>query len=108
VIVTVCPATVTEAEREDVIPLAAAVSATEPLPLPLAGDTVIHPALDEALQAQPAVVEIVMACVPPPLAIDAVAGETAYVQLPDEVNVKGFDTWLRPVPFGPTAATRDS
>jgi hypothetical protein len=31
-----------------------------------------------------------------------------YVHVPDEVKVKGFDTWLRLVPFGPTAAIRDS
>jgi hypothetical protein len=59
VIVTVRPATVTVPVRDEVVPLAATVNVTAPLPLPFAGDTVIHPALDVALQAHPALVEIV-------------------------------------------------
>jgi hypothetical protein len=93
-----------------VVPVfAATVSVTLPLPLPLAGDTAIHPALELAVQEQPAAAVTVMACVPPPLPALTVAGDAAYEQVvPLPPNVNGLDRVLRPVPLGPTAATRDS
>jgi hypothetical protein len=73
---TVCPATVTVADRELVVPLAATVNATVPPPLPLAGDTVTQDALDDAVHAQPEFTVTVTEVVPPPAPIDAVVGVT--------------------------------
>jgi hypothetical protein len=82
VTVTVCPPIVTLPLRLAVVAFAAMVSVTDPLPVPLAGDTVIHAALLVALHPQPvalAVTPIVL--VPPPLAAETVAGDTPMVQV---------------------------
>jgi hypothetical protein len=81
---------------------------TDPLPVPLAGDTVIQLSFEEAVQAQPAVVVTDTAWVPPPETMAAEVGEAVKVQGVPLVIVKGLETVLRPEPFGPTAATRDS
>lgn len=52
------------------------VTVTHPLPLPLAGDTVAHDALELALHVHPVVVETVSDCAPPPLGPESVVGET--------------------------------
>lgn len=70
------PATVTVPVRLEVVVLAATVRVTDPPPLPFVVERVIHPALDDAVQAQPAVVETLIVCVPPPPAIEALVGDT--------------------------------
>ena len=88
--------------------MALTVTVTDPFPDPLAGDTVAHAALDEVAHAQPACAVTVTVALPPPAATDTVAGDTAYVQVLPPLIVNWFDSALRPVPSGPTAATRDS
>jgi hypothetical protein len=56
--------------------LAAIVKVTLPPPLPLAGDRVIHVALDVAVHAQPAVVVTVTVAVPLVLGDEIVSGDT--------------------------------
>jgi hypothetical protein len=107
VTVTVCPATVTVPVRELVLEFAAIVSVTDPFPLPDAGLTVIHDAPLDAVQAQPVVVTTVTDEVPAPAATLSVVGEMLKVQPPSSI-VNWFESALRPVPLGPTAATRDS
>jgi hypothetical protein len=108
VTVTARPATVTVAVRAVVAVLAATVSCTVPLPDPLVGATVTQLAPDVAVHPHPVVVVTVTLAVPPPAATDALVGDTvkAHVVPPEMVN--GFETLLREVPWGPTAATRDS
>jgi hypothetical protein len=74
--VTVCPATATLALRASADVLAAMISVTEPLPLPLVGETVTQPALDAAAHEQPAMVVTVTVALSPPAAADIVAGDT--------------------------------
>jgi hypothetical protein len=75
-IVTVRPATVTVPVRGNVDVLAAMVSVTVPPPLPLAGDRVIHVALDVAVHAQLAVVVTVTVEAPLVLGAEMVNGDT--------------------------------
>jgi hypothetical protein len=65
VTVTLWPAMVSVAVREVVAVLAAKVTVTEPLPLPLAGDTVAQPWSDAAVHEQPAGAVTVTDDVPP-------------------------------------------
>lgn len=81
VTVTVCPATVAVPVLDDVEVLAATVSVVDPLPLPcVVGGMVIHAALDDTDHVHPAVVVTVTVATPPPVPIDAVVGDTEYVQ----------------------------
>jgi hypothetical protein len=109
VTVTVCPATVTVPVREVVAVFAATVSVVVPLPEPLAGDTVIQAAFEDAVHVHPLVAFTVRLVVPPPLPTDALVGDTVNEHgLLLLVNVNGLDGPLRPVPSAPAAATRDS
>jgi hypothetical protein len=109
VTVTVCPAIVTVPVREVTAVLAAIVSVTVPVPVPLAGDGVIHAALDGAVHAHPVVVATVIWTVPPALATDGPTGDTVYVHVGAGADsVKGFEGSLRPEPLGPIATTRTS
>jgi hypothetical protein len=74
--VTTWPATVRVAVRDAGVGLAATISATVPVPAPLAGDAVTHEALEVVLHAQPAGAEIVRFWEPPPPVTDALAGDT--------------------------------
>ena len=76
--VTVWPATVNVALRDEVTLLGPTVTVTEPSPDPLAGNTVAHVALDDAAHVQPACAVTVIAALPPPAATDTVAGDTVY------------------------------
>jgi hypothetical protein len=107
VTVTVCPATVTVPVRALELVFAATVSVTVPPPLPDAGLTVIHDAPLDAVHAHPVPAATVTDALAAPAATDTVAGEMLNVQPPSSM-VNWFDTALRPVPLGPTAATRDS
>jgi hypothetical protein len=107
VTVTVRPATVTVPVRELDVVLAATVSVTDPFPVPDAGLTVIQAVPLEAVHAQLAAVATATDALPAPAATDSVAGEAEKVQPPRSM-VNWFDTAERPVPLGPTAATRDS
>jgi hypothetical protein len=75
--VTVCPATVSVVLRAAADVLAGTVTVTDPSPDPLAGDTVAQPALDEAVQVQPACAAIVTVALSPPASTDIDAGDTA-------------------------------
>ena len=76
--VTVRPATVTVPERAPPV-FAATVSCTDPSPLPLAADTLIHAAFDVAVHRQPPLVFTVTLTVPPPLATVCCVGATEKV-----------------------------
>jgi hypothetical protein len=52
------------------------LSVTVPLPLPLSGDAVTQPALEDAIHEHAAVVTVMVA-LPPPIGADTVAGDTA-------------------------------
>ena len=81
---------------------------TPPGPLPAAGLTAIHDAPLAAVQPQPAAVVTVTLALPAPAPTDTAAGDALKVQPPAGPMVKGFDGELRPMPPGPTAATRAS
>ena len=81
VTVTVCPATVTVALREDVEVLAAAVAVTVPLPEPLPPVPIVsHVALLEAVHAQPDATVTPTEPLPPAATMFCVAGESATLQ----------------------------
>ena len=82
VTVKVCPATVNVADRADVVVFAEAANVTVPLPLPVAPvETVTHPALLAAVQAQPAPLVTAIVPEPPAAAKDWLAGEILNAQL---------------------------
>jgi hypothetical protein len=94
----VCPATVSVAERAEVVVFAAAANVTVPLPLPVApAEIVTQPALLAAVHAQPAVVVTSTVPDPPAAANDWLAGDRLNEQaapacvtvnvLPATVNV---------------------
>ena len=76
VMLTVLPATVTVPVRAVAAVFAATISVAVQVPDPEAGVTVIQDAPDTAVQPQPTVDVIPTATVPPPLATDAVSGDT--------------------------------
>ncbi len=105
--VMVCPATVSVPVRAVVVPLAAAANVTEPLPLPVAPAEIVSQLLfDAAVHAQPLADTTATVPDPPPASIAWVAGVAENEQGTE--NMKVFDTWLVPVPPGPTDDTRDS
>jgi hypothetical protein len=88
VTVTDRPATVTVAARAPALGLAATAIVTTPSPLPDAGLTVIHGAVVDADQPQPAEVVTLTLEVPASAATDSVVGATVNVQdEPDWVTV---------------------
>ena len=90
-----------------VVVLAATEYDTTPLPVPPPPAVMLnHAAPLVAVHAQPptAVTVTVPFDAPPPT--DTLAGEMDELQ--GEVNAKVLELVLRPVPFGPTAATRAS
>jgi hypothetical protein len=71
--------------------LAATASCTVPLPEPLAPDeTLIHPALLDAVHAQPAAVVTPTGVVAPPAGALALVGDNEYVQPAACVTVKAW------------------
>lgn len=88
--------------------LADTVSATVTGPHPLTGDTVSQLAFDDVVQGQPGPVpsdtDVVMGAAPR-LTDDC---DTVKLQPPPGDSVNAFDAPLTDVPWGPTAATRDS
>jgi hypothetical protein len=78
--VTDWPATVTTSVRGLVVALAVAVRVTLPSPVPLAGDTVIHEAVVEAVQLQPAAAVTVTDALPPLPGVLTVVGVTVKLQ----------------------------
>ena len=105
---TLWPAMVAVALRLLVELFAVTVTVTVPDPVPLAGDTLSHPTESDAVQAHPVPVLTDTDAVPAVAATATVAGDTVYVQVLPPFIVNWFDSALRPVPNGPTAATRDS
>ena len=101
------PAIVIVALRLAVVPFAATVNATVPLPLPLAPLVIaIHDAVSEAVHPHPAgaVTENVLAA--PDAPIDRLDGDAPYVHV--SANEKLFDGVLDADPVAPTAAIRAS
>jgi hypothetical protein len=77
VTVTVWPATLSVVVRPDGTSFGSTVTVTDPSPLPLAGETVAHPAADVADHPQPAWLATEMVAVPPPAPMATVVDETA-------------------------------
>jgi hypothetical protein len=77
--VTDCPLTSIVAERALATVFGTTLTAIEPGPVPLAGDTVNQPAVDDAVHAQPASVETDRVALPPALVTDTVIGDTTKV-----------------------------
>jgi hypothetical protein len=89
--------------------LAATVTVTVLEPVPLAGDTVAHVELLDAVQPHVVALAVTVTLAFPPAAVAVcVVEDSRYVQTGGTVawNAKVFETSLRPVPVGPTAATR--
>jgi hypothetical protein len=78
--VTVWPATVTDPVRACAAVLAATVSVTLRVPVPLVLDRVIQGVPEDAVHAHCDVVVTVTLGLPPPLATDALVGDTLKVQ----------------------------
>jgi hypothetical protein len=87
---------------------AAIVIVAVPEPVPEAGLTLAQAAPLEAVQPQPASAVAATLDVPAPAATDSVVGAAVNVQPGAKSMVNWFESALRPVPLGPTAATRDS
>jgi hypothetical protein len=67
---------VTVADRELVVLFGSTLTVIDPLPLPLAGDSVTQAALEEAVHEQPAAAVTVTADVPPVALTEMDVGDT--------------------------------